>query len=107
VHAQQAELAQVRSQLAHRHLTGLEPLGDVWPQPLLAEAAHGLAQLDVLGCEQRVDVEQVFDPGGSAHDACLHRAGSWIAIGVGDDSLPSTRPGIRVVDYSMPATGTA
>ena len=39
-------------------LAGLEPIGDVRPQPLVAEPAHGLAQLDVLRCQQGVEVEQ-------------------------------------------------
>ena len=49
MHAQQAELAQVGCQLANRHLTGFEPVGDMRPQPLLAESVHRLAQFDVFG----------------------------------------------------------
>jgi hypothetical protein len=70
VHAQHPELAQVGGQLADRYLTGLEPVGDVRAQPLFAESAHGLPQLDVFGRQQRVEVEEVFDPG--SHGPCLH-----------------------------------
>jgi len=54
-------------------LAGLEPIGDVRPQPRLAEPAHGLAQLDVLRCQRGVEVVQVFDP--CRHGPCLHSAG--------------------------------
>ena len=52
VHPQHAELAQVGRQLTDRHLTRLEPLGDVRTQPLFAEPSDGLAQLDVLRRQQ-------------------------------------------------------
>jgi hypothetical protein len=70
VHAQQAELAELGGQLAHRHLAGLEPFGDVRPQPLFAEFTHGLPDRQFLGFQHLVDVEQVVDT--RRHDPCLH-----------------------------------
>ena len=75
VHAEQSQLAQVGGQLAGGHVAGLEPLGDMRAQALLAEPANGVAQLDLFGRQQRVDVEQVFNPGGGTHAPCLHRRG--------------------------------
>jgi hypothetical protein len=78
VHAEEAELAEVGGQLPRGHLAGLEPLGDVRAQPLLTEAAHRVAEFDVLGGQQRVDVEQVVDVhglvDGRRHAPCLHRS---------------------------------
>ena len=74
MHAEQAQLAEVGGELADGHLAGFEPLRNVRAQPLLAELANDGAQLDVLGGQQRVEVEQVIDRGGCGHAECLHRA---------------------------------
>jgi hypothetical protein len=63
MHAEQAQLAQIGGELADGHRAGVEPFRDMRAQPLFAEPAYGLAELDVFGRQQRVEVEQVFELG--------------------------------------------
>jgi hypothetical protein len=69
VHAEQPELADLDRKVAYGNLTGFEPLCDEGPQPLFAELPNHGAQLDVLGGQQRVEIEEALDLG-----ECLHRA---------------------------------
>ena len=58
VHAVQAELAQLREQLARQDAL-LEPLADLRQHLLAHERAHGVADGPLLVVEQRVDREEV------------------------------------------------
>lgn len=77
MHAEQAELAELERQVAHRDLTGLEPVGHLRAQALLTEFAHRLPDGQFLGFQQVVDVEQVVDTRRltRCHGPCLHPAG--------------------------------
>jgi hypothetical protein len=66
VHAEQSQLADLHGEVADGHLTGLEPLRDVRAQPGLAELPDHGAQFEVLGRQQRVEVEETFDRRGHA-----------------------------------------
>ena len=68
VHAEQPELADLDGELADGHFTGFEPLCDKGAQSLFAELPNHGAQLDVLGVQQRIEVEEVLDRRGWGHD---------------------------------------
>jgi len=58
VHAQQAELAELRGKLAGER-SGLEPVGDVRHDPLGGERPHGVTDQALLRGQLVVDPEQV------------------------------------------------
>ena len=85
VHAQQAELAQLRGQLAGER-PGLEPVGDVRHDPLGGEVADRVADQPLLVAEFVVDAEQVDcggGVGGAGHGwSSLRRPASGLAASV-------------------------
>ena len=73
------------------------PLRPVRASAARAEPAHGLEQLDVLRCQQGVEVEQVFDP-------C--RQSMFTARQAGRPRRREQAQRSRVVEYANPPRGS-
>ncbi len=81
VHAEHAELAELRRELARREARLLEPVADVREHAVAHERAHGVADVALLVGEQAIDVEEVLGTErggrgcGARHGLTLHLGG--------------------------------